>query len=128
MTPEIISATAGVLLSLAFSYIPGLNTAYDKLSTTSKKLVMAGLLAIAAVGTAAWTCSSNESDSFGMCLSGFDWRSVVTAFVLALMANQATHRISPQTGDSSTGDVRKLGMPEVPPRFPADTTLPPKTF
>ncbi len=50
MTTETLSATAAILLSLAFSYLPGLSTAYQGLSSIHKRLVMLALLVLTAVG------------------------------------------------------------------------------
>lgn len=100
MTPEALSATAGIILSALMTYIPGLNTWYASLNPTAKRLAMVGCLLLAAVGMAAWTCKSpQEGMTFGMCLSGFDWGAVVTAFVLALVGNQSADRILPKPQD-----------------------------
>ena len=37
-----LSLFAGALLSLAFSYVPGLNTWFDGQEPTTKRLIMAG--------------------------------------------------------------------------------------
>jgi len=44
MTPELLSSTAAIFLSLLFSYIPGFSSWYDPLSPTLKRLVMLALL------------------------------------------------------------------------------------
>jgi hypothetical protein len=97
MTPEALSATAGIILSALMTYIPGLNVAFASLSPTTKRLTMVGCLIAAAIGTAAWTCTSPEAGTtFGMCMSGFDWRSILMALIAALVANQSADRILPK--------------------------------
>lgn len=97
LNPEALSATAGLVLSLVMTYVPGLNVKFALLSSTAKRLIMLVCLAITAVGSAAWICTQPAAGmTFGMCMSGFDWRSVITAFVMALMANQAADRIMPK--------------------------------
>jgi len=102
MTPETLSASAGVLLSIALNYIPGLNTQFDRLSANAQRAVMALLLAFSAVGLALWTCTGPDAlsiSSASLCSDaggGVNWRAVVQSFVFALMANQAADRISPK--------------------------------
>lgn len=96
MSPEVLAATAGAILSLLMNYIPGLNSAFDRLSANGQRAVMAGLLLVAAVGTALWTCTSPEVGGVGICLGGTDWRAVFQAYVFALIANQSVDRISPK--------------------------------
>ena len=102
-TPEALAALAGVLLSLAMSYIPGLSTGFAKLTTPGKQLVMATMLFLAAIGMAVWACSGHET-GFGMCMGATDWRTMLTTLVYSLMANQATHRISPKRKKKSQID------------------------
>ena len=96
MGPDTLSAIAGAILSLLMNYIPGLNTWFDKMSANGQRLAMAGLLALAAVGSAVWTCTSPEAGGLSICLGETNWRAVIQAFVFATMANQATDRISPK--------------------------------
>lgn len=44
VTPEILSAIAGTILSLVFSYIGGLNVKFAALAPENKRLIMAGIL------------------------------------------------------------------------------------
>lgn len=96
MTPEVLAATTGAILSILMNYIPGLNDAFDKLSANGQRATMAVLLLVAAVGTAVWTCTSPEAGGVGICLGGTDWRAVLQAYVFALIANQSVDRISPK--------------------------------
>jgi len=50
LSAETLVMVAGALLSLAFSYIPGLQPKYDALPATTKRLVMLGLLVLVGVG------------------------------------------------------------------------------
>jgi hypothetical protein len=88
-----LSAAAGILLSLIFSYIPFVNDWYAPKDSQTKSLIM--LLALAVVAGGAYGAS---------CLG---WWPVVTcdkagakmlveAFVAALISSQATYAISPK--------------------------------
>lgn len=96
MTAEQISAIAGLLLSLAFSYTPGLSDAFARLTPTQKRAVMAGLLLVVAGGALVYTCRAQAA-----CLA-VNWEDYLAAFVAALVANQATFAITPQR-------VRRIG-------------------
>ena len=88
MTAEQIAAIAGAILSLAFSYIPGLRQKYEPLSAEVKRLVMLGLLVLVVAGVFALACSrfgaylniSVSCDEPG--IVGLVW-----SLVLAVMAN-----------------------------------------
>ena len=91
MTPELLSTAAGIVLSLAFAYVPGLAPKYDALDSTVKRLIMAGLVFLVALGLFGAGCAN-------LALFGVDPVQCTQAgalnlfelFVAALVANQAT--------------------------------------
>lgn len=93
MTAEQLSAIAGVILSLAFSYLPGLAPWFDKLDPTVKRLVMALLLLAVSVGAFGLSCAGVVNAA--TCTQAGAW-SLLNVFIAALVANQATYLISPQ--------------------------------
>lgn len=96
MTPEILSAIAGVVISLAFFYIPGLNSWYAALPGDRKRLVMLGALLIAALGVYLLACSP-YAGQFNIPITCDDsgWIALLKAFVAAAIANQTTFLIAP---------------------------------
>lgn len=92
MTAEQLGAIAGVLLSLAFSYIPGLSDKFAALDATVKRLVMAALLLAVAVGALALSCANLvvtvECSQGGL-------MALINTFIAALVANQAAYLIAP---------------------------------
>lgn len=98
MTPEFLVLAFGVVLSLAVSYIPGLNTAYAALDGSLKRIVMlAGIIVIGA-------------GVYGLNCAGIPWTGVpavactqqgalgvVEAVILAAVANQAAYALSPKS-------------------------------
>lgn len=86
MNPELIGlgSLAGMALSLAMTYIPGLNVLYARQSETVKQSIMGALIIISGIANALYTGQ------------GGDWRSIATAIVAALITNQPTDRISPE--------------------------------
>lgn len=100
MDADLLAATAGVLLSLAFSYIPGAAEWYQALTPTGRRLLMLGLLVCAALGIFLLACSG-YADLFNLALT-CDERSaagLLRALLVALTANQGAFLISPKPGD-----------------------------
>ena len=95
ISPEILAAIAGAALSLAFSYLPGLNTKYAALETTRKKLIMAGLLA--AVAAVVYGLGCGGILQIGLTCSKDGLVQLVWIYILAIMANQGVFTLTPQT-------------------------------
>lgn len=89
MTSVEVSAAAGIVLSLLFSYAPGLNAWYDQLTPTPKRLVMLGILLVTAAGALAYQCRGD-----GPCY-GLNVETYLRAFVSAAIANQTTYLFTP---------------------------------
>lgn len=95
MTPEQISAIAGVILSLAFEFIPGLSDWYNAQEDTSQRLIMLLALLFTVAGAFGLSCAG-QLDTF-TCDAAGGW-DALAAFVAALVANQATYLITPKRG------------------------------
>lgn len=94
MSSELLAAIAGVVLSLAFSYIPGLSTKFAKLQSSTKRLIMAGLLLL--VGGAAFGLSCADVFATVTCDQA-GGLGLVSHFIMALIANQGAYTLSPET-------------------------------
>ena len=103
MTIEVLVGSAGAILSLLFSYMPGFKTWFEKLGTdpdddwTRKRLVMLGFLVVVVGGAFALACVGSGS-MFGITLT-CDTKSawgLVQLLLLAIMANQSVYKISPR--------------------------------
>ncbi len=98
MTVEQLGAIAGVILSLAFSYVPGLSDKFSALPATTKRLVMAGLLLVVAIGSLALSCGqvvvTIECSKAGVI-------DLINTFITALVANQAAYLIAPGAAKSA---------------------------
>lgn len=93
MTPELVSSVAGVLWSVLFEYFPGLSRWYNAQTDNYQKLFMLGLLFLTVAGAYGLSCV-NWLAVFACTQVGI--KDAVFAFVLALVANQGTHRILPK--------------------------------
>lgn len=95
MTAEFISMVAGVLLSLAFSYIPGLSVKYAALEAIYKRLVMLGLLFLVALGSIGLACAGIGAEvGINITCDRAGVIGVLQAFFLAAMANQSAYSLT----------------------------------
>lgn len=101
MNAEELSAVAGILLSLGFSYIPGVNERFAQLSPTGKRIVMLAMLAIAALGAFGLSCAGLETGAALQCDRSGAW-GLARSLAAAIIANQAAFAISPQVVACST--------------------------
>lgn len=93
LTPQQISVFAGVLISLLFSYIPGLSDKYNALDGTMKRVVMLVALAVVCIGFFVGGCAGLNTSFACTSLGAFD---VLELFISALIANQATFLATPR--------------------------------
>lgn len=95
MTSDLLIAVAAVLLSLLFSYVPQAREWFEKLGATHKRLVMLGLLALAAGGSFGLACIQSPLAPAVACDQAGAW-GLLRTFVLAVIANQSAYMISPK--------------------------------
>ena len=90
MEDNLLVMIAGVLLSLAFAYVPGLRDKFDGLESERKALAMAAVLLVAALGVFVAGCYSPWQAV--ECSEEGAW-ALVDLFIAAIIANQATFLI-----------------------------------
>lgn len=95
MTSDLLSAIAGIILSLAFSYLPGVSDWFSGLDGVHKRLIMAGLLLVVAVGAFALGCAG-VLDSVECSREGA--LGLISAYISALIANQSAYQITRHRG------------------------------
>jgi len=92
MDNSTLAGFAGIVLSLAFSYVPGLKEKYAALSAEYKALVMLSALLVACLFIMAASCL--EFMKYVACdVTGI--KALVGLFVSAIVANQATYLLTP---------------------------------
>ena len=94
LTPAVLAAIAGMVLSLFFSYIPYLNIWYAKQVEEIKKSIMLALLLLVAVVVFVLQCYGILDASLTCDKQGAI--QLVWIFLSAVMANQSTFKITPQ--------------------------------
>ena len=96
MTPSDLSAIAGIILSLLFSYVPGFQNWYDPLSANLKRIIMLGLIILAAVAIFGLSCINVPvTGSTITCDIPGIW-GLVKTFISCLVTNQAAYLLSPK--------------------------------
>ena len=90
-----VAAVAGVVLSLALTYIPGLRVWYAGLTSQIKSLIMLGLMVICSV-----TILLLAFYNILPVIHPVTWSDVVSVVVLWMMANQATYTLAPVLDDA----------------------------
>ena len=93
MSTEQISLIVGVLLSLVFSYVPGIKDEFNKLVPNQKRVVMLVLLMIVPLGAFGLSCAGRGD--FYVCDYDGLW-AVLESFILAAIANQGAYALTPK--------------------------------
>lgn len=97
MTAETLSASAAILLSLAFSYIPPIETLFERLTPNYKRLVMLLALLLTAAGSLALACAGLSAQlGLELTCDTPGALGLVRALIAALVANQAAYALSPR--------------------------------
>lgn len=97
MSADSLSLIAGTILSLAFSYVPGLHDRFEPLDATRKRLILLGLL-VACAGIAFGLGCFGWGDSWGIQIScdRTGLAGLMEQTMLAIIANQSIYAISPR--------------------------------
>lgn len=89
MEQKTISAIAGVLLSLALAYVPGLRVWFENLSGTQKRAVLLASMIIVVASVALLSCY-NIIMIIPCTKPSLD--SLLQSFIWAIVANQTTYQ------------------------------------
>ena len=93
MTAEELAALAAAVLSLFFSYIPGLSDWYGKLGSEVKRLIMAGLLIVVAAAVFGLACAGWFGPT-GITCDQPGLIGLIKVLIAAIVANQGVYRLS----------------------------------
>ena len=104
MSAETLAAAAGLILSLAFSYIPRLSAWYGTKEEDVKRLIMLGLLVLVAAGAFGLACGGFAAD-FGIAVTCDKTGAIALLKVLfaAAVANQITYALTPKSQSRAYG-------------------------
>lgn len=93
LTAEMLGAIAGILISLALAYIPGLHTRFQNLDSDVKRLILGILLLAATVAIALLDCGGVIST--GIACDKFGVWQYVSIFIMAIIGNQTAYTTLP---------------------------------
>lgn len=93
LSPEVLSMIAGAVLSLLFSYIPGMRAWFDQFVPEAKRLIMLVLLALTTGAVFGLSCAGIIT---GLACTQAGAVDLIWAFFLAVIANQSAYSITPQ--------------------------------
>lgn len=96
LTPELLAAAVGVLVSLLASYVPGFRDKWATLSKETMQLTMAGSMVVIGVAIYLLACLPGTGFTFVACPTG-GWWELFKIIGVALISNQTIYRVSPQT-------------------------------
>ena len=97
MSAETLSLIAGAILSLCFSYIPGLSDRFDVLTPTEKRLVMLGTLILVAVSAYGLACLGWGQDwGVSLTCNRVGLSELLRQLIIAIVANQGVYAITPR--------------------------------
>jgi len=96
MSADVLSLIAGAVLSLAFSYVPGLKDKFAPLAPEKKRLIMLGLLVVAASAVYGLSCAGwGAAWGIAVVCDQAGAQALVTSLILAIAANQGVYSITP---------------------------------
>ncbi len=102
MSAESLSLVTGTLLSLIFSYLPGVHNSYSNLEPTMKRLIMLGLLLVVSGSIYGLSCLGWVQE-WGVAItcnqSGL--MALIRQTAIAIIANQSIYAISPHNKKSN---------------------------
>jgi putative flippase GtrA len=115
MTPEILASVAGVILSLAFSYIPNLRTWFAEKPKEQQQLSMLALMFVVAAASYGLACAGILTELFGVALtcdrSGL--LGLIQALIFAIMANQGVYQLTPRAADVRLAKAERDGAADL---------------
>jgi hypothetical protein len=101
-TPEGIAAIAGVIMVVVFAYVPKLRTAYAKLASHVKALIMVGLIALTAA--VIWLLSAY---SIIQTDTPVTWQLYVALVLSVLKTYAPAYLLTPKTVDVQNAVARR---------------------
>lgn len=96
MTAEQLSSIAGIVLSLIFTYVPGVREWWEPLAGSVKQMIMGLMLILVAIGAFALSCANVIA---GAVCDRDGAIGLLWTLIAALVANQSTYLITRKRPD-----------------------------
>lgn len=92
MDAELLASVVAIVLSLAFSYVPGISDRFDALDKKQKQMWMGILLVLVAAGAFGLSCGGLIDIGLGCDKSGA--MDMLRTLIAAAVANQAAYGLT----------------------------------
>jgi hypothetical protein len=113
MSAETLSLITGTLLSLFFSYVPGIHNWYTNFEPIIKRLIMLGLLLLVSVSIYGFSCLGWAADwGISITCSKTGLQTLIKQTVLAIIANQSIYSLSPKGRNSNIHEENVSADPD----------------
>lgn len=90
-----LSMIAGAILSLIFSYLPGLNEKFNVLKPEHKRLIMLGMIVVVTGGIYLISCAGyGEQIGYVIRCDQSGWIELIKVIIMAAVANQGTYNLT----------------------------------
>jgi hypothetical protein len=99
MSVETLALIAGAVLSLAFSFIPGLKAWFDTIEPDWKRVIMLAVLAVTCIALFGLSCAGwleGLWPGLGITCDKAGIQGLIRIFILAAIANQGTYSLTPR--------------------------------
>ncbi len=97
LNSEFLVTATGALIALVFGYFPILREKFAALSREAKSGIMIGLMVL--TGFAVWGAGCAGWLDSGIACTSADIPNLIKLILMAIIANQATNRLAPETAD-----------------------------
>lgn len=113
MSADTLSLITGTLLSLFFSYVPGIHNWYTNFEPTIKRLIMLGLLLLVSVSIYGFSCLGWAAEwGISITCNKTGLQTLIKQTVLAIIANQSIYSLSPKGRNSKIHEENVSADPD----------------
>jgi hypothetical protein len=126
ITSDILAGAAGVLLSLTFSFVPGIAPWLAAKDPVWKRLTVLVAVVLVAAGAFGLSCANVTGLPFTLQCTASGAVGLVEAVIVCLVTSQATNAITPNVGAGKTAETLKEPPPPQTVIVPGINAVPPK--
>lgn len=106
MTPELLASIVSIALAVIFAYFPVVAEWFQSKEPDVKRLLMAGFLLLAALGSFGYVCGG-LGEIGGVVCDKAGALALFKVFVAAVIANQASFALLPKVGHNASSSEEK---------------------
>lgn len=111
LTAEFLVTATGAVIALVFGYFPALRVKFAKRTPEAKSGIMIGLMVI--TGFAVWGAGCIGWLNSGIACTSASIPDLIKLILMAIIANQATNRLAPETQDVKAAKIARYIYPAI---------------